>query len=61
MMVAMELTTLLWWRCADDDHQNEGCGIIMATFSLAPPHVAPHSCTALIDRGAGKRRPGAGQ
>ena len=27
MMIAVELTTLLWWRRADDDHQNEGCGI----------------------------------
>ena len=27
MMVAMELTTLLWWGRADDDHQNESCGV----------------------------------
>jgi alkanesulfonate monooxygenase SsuD/methylene tetrahydromethanopterin reductase-like flavin-dependent oxidoreductase (luciferase family) len=36
MMVAMELTTLLWRRPADDDHQNEGCGINMATRSATP-------------------------
>jgi hypothetical protein len=41
MMVAMELTTLLWWRPADDDHQNEGCGINHGDL-LALPHVAPH-------------------
>jgi hypothetical protein len=27
LMVAVELTTLLRWRRADDDHQNEGGGI----------------------------------
>jgi hypothetical protein len=27
LMVAVELTALLWWRRADDDHQNEGGGI----------------------------------
>jgi hypothetical protein len=27
LMVAVELATLLWWRRADDDHQNEGGGI----------------------------------
>ena len=27
MMIAVELTTLLWSRRADDAHQNEGCAI----------------------------------
>jgi hypothetical protein len=37
-MVAVELTTLLWWRCADDDHQNEGGGINHGDLFISLPH-----------------------
>jgi hypothetical protein len=58
----MELTTLLWCRCANDDHQNEGCGIDhgdlftrSATRRTALAVPAPRSTAA---PGSGGRGPG---
>jgi hypothetical protein len=42
-MVAVKLTTLLWWRGADDDYQNESGWINhIATFSLCGTRSAPY-------------------
>jgi hypothetical protein len=40
-MVAVELTTLLWWLPMMTI-RTKVAGLIMATFSLALPQVAPH-------------------
>jgi hypothetical protein len=62
LMVAVEITTLLWWRRTDDDHQNEGCGINhgdlftrSATRRTALAVPAHRSTTAA---GSGDRVPG---
>jgi hypothetical protein len=36
----MKLTTLLWRRRAENDHQNVGCGINHATHSLTALGIA---------------------
>ena len=40
VVIAMKLTTLLWRRRADNDHQNVGCGVNHATHSSTPLALA---------------------